>query len=88
MEKVYAEPFVEDGAVRFIVHAGPIERECVVSKHALAYLSRLQGHTMNAMNTYLAFEAKIHSVARRLLLAGESASPLVLGTAYFVEYKA
>lgn len=88
MERVYAEPQVEDGAVRFIVHAGPVKRECIVSKHALAYLGRVQGHTMNAMNTYLACEAKIHNVARRLLHAGESASPLILGTAYFVEYRA
>lgn len=88
MEKMSTEPKVEDGAVRFILRAGPVERECIVSKHALTYLSRLQGHTMNAMNTYLACEAKIHIVARRLLQAGESATPLILGTAYFVDPQA
>ncbi len=87
MERTYSKPQVEDGSVKFIVHTGSIERECIVSKHALSYLSRLQGHTMNEMNTYLACEAKIHGVARRLLQAGESASPLVLGTAYFIEQK-
>lgn len=85
MEKTFAEPRVEDGAVKFFVRAGAMERECIVSRHALNYLSRLQGHTLNAMNTYLACEAKIHGVARRLLSAGESASPLVLGTAYFID---
>jgi hypothetical protein len=85
MERIFSEPRVEDGAVKFFVRAGSLEREYIVSRHALAYLSRLQGHTMNAMNTYLAWEAKIHHVARRLLCAGESASPLVLGTAYFID---
>ena len=88
VEKANTDPCEEDGAVRFVVHAGAIKRECIVSRHALAYLSRLQGHTMNAMNTYLACEAKIHQVARRLLNAGESASPLILGTAYFIERSA
>ena len=82
------DPREEGGAVRFVVRSDTIERECIVSKHALAYLSRLQGHTMNAMNTYLACEAKIHRVARRLLKAGESASPLILGTAYFIDRSA
>jgi hypothetical protein len=51
----------------------------------LTYLCRMQGHTMNFMNTYRACEARIQSVARRLVAAGESASPLVLGAAYFVD---
>lgn len=84
MRRINDEPHVEDGAVRFVVHAGAIERECIVSKHALAYLSKLQGHTTDAMNTYRACEAKIHHVAKRLLQAGESSAPLILGTAYFL----
>lgn len=85
MSKTLVEPQLADEGVFFTVTAGFSERDCLVSKNALAYLSRIQGHTMNFMNTYLAFEAKIHSVARRLVVAGESASPLILGAAYFVD---
>jgi hypothetical protein len=85
MSKTLVEPRVADEGVVFTVTAGFVERECIVSKNALAYLARLQGHTMNFMNTYLAFEARIHAVARRLVIAGESASPLILGAAYFID---
>jgi hypothetical protein len=85
MDKALAEPRLADEGVYFKVTSGDAERECLVSKNALAYLCRMQGHTMNFMNTYRACEARIQSVARRLVAAGESASPLVLGAAYFVD---
>jgi hypothetical protein len=85
MNEIKAEPREADEGVYFQVEAGSIGRECLVSKNALAYLSRMQGHSMNFMNTYRACEARILAVARRLVLAGESGSPLVLGTAYFID---
>jgi hypothetical protein len=80
-----AETRLADEGVFFRVTVGCAERECMVSKNALAHLCRVQGYAMNPMNTYLAFEAKIRGVARRLVAAGESTSPLVLGAAYFVD---
>jgi hypothetical protein len=78
-------PRVVDQGVHFRVAAGFAQRDCVISKNALAYLARSRGQECDFMETYSAYEDKIHSVARRLVLAGESASPLVLGAAYFVD---
>jgi hypothetical protein len=85
LDKALAETRLADEGVFFSVTVGFAERECVVSKNALAHLCRMQGHTMDPMNTYLAFEARIRGVAHRLVAAGESTSPLVLGAAYFVD---
>jgi hypothetical protein len=85
MSKAEVRPCLVDQGVHFKVTAGLVERDCVVSKNALAYLGRLQGGLTDGMSIYAAFEKKIHSVAKRLIVAGESASPLVLGAAYFVD---
>jgi L-rhamnose isomerase len=55
-----------------------------VSKNALAYLRRTKGGQMDVLETYRANEDRIRSVARRLVVAGVSGTPLVLGAAYFV----
>jgi hypothetical protein len=39
---------------------------------------------MDVLETYRANEDRIRSVARRLVVAGVSGTPLVLGAAYFV----
>lgn len=77
-------PSLVDQGVHFKVTAGFVERDCIVSNNALAYLGRAIGDSTDFMDIYSAFESNIHSVARRLVIAGESASPLVLGAAYFV----
>jgi hypothetical protein len=84
MQKTIAEPRIADEGVRFTVEVGFVDRECLVSKNALAHLRRLRGGQLDFLETYLAFEDQIHSVARRLVVAGVSGSPLVLGAAYFV----
>jgi hypothetical protein len=84
MRRTVAEPRVDEEGVTFTVEVGFTERECVVSKNALAHLSRRKGDQFDYMATYRAFEDQIHSVARRLVVAGVSGSPLVLGAAYFV----
>jgi len=84
MEKAIAEPRVEEEGVVFTVEVGFVDRECVVSRHALAHLRRMKGGQLDVLETYRAFEDQIHSVARRLVVAGVSGSPLVLGAAYFV----
>lgn len=85
MSKTAASPRVAELGIHFSVIAGSMERDCIVSKNALAYLGRGRTGDMGFMEIYSGFEDKIHAVARRLVAAGESASPLILGAAYFVE---
>lgn len=84
MIRTVAEPQVSDEGVRFTVEVGFVDRECLVSKNALAHLRRLKGGQQDFMEIYHAFEDQIHGVARRLVVAGVSGSPLILGAAYFV----
>lgn len=84
MNQATVHPHLVDQGIQFKVTAGFTERDCIISKNALAYLARLQGGAADFMEIYACFEEKIHGVARRLVVAGESASPLILGAAYFV----
>ena len=84
MPRTVAEPRIADEGVSFTVEVGFAERECLVSKNALAHLGRVKGTQFEPMDIYRNFEDQIHSVARRLVVAGVSGSPLVLGAAYFV----
>ena len=84
MNRTVAEARVDDEGVTFTVEVGFTDRECVVSKNALAHLQRLKGGQLDLLETYRTFEDQIHSVARRLVVAGVSGSPLVLGAAYFI----
>jgi hypothetical protein len=80
--KVAAPQAVEDG-VSFVVEVGFSNRECLVSKSALARLARLKGSQLDAMGVYRVHEDRIQSVARRLAVAGVSGTPLVLGASCF-----
>jgi hypothetical protein len=84
MFRTLCEPRLDDDGVTFTVEVGFTDRECLVSKNALAHLRRMKGGQLDLMETYRAFEDQIHSVARRLVVAGVSGAPLVLGAAYFV----
>jgi len=85
MYKTIAEPRVSDEGVSFTVEVGFVDRECLVSRNALAHLQRLKGSSqLDFLQTYRTFEDQIHAVARRLVVAGVSGTPLVLGAAYFV----
>jgi hypothetical protein len=84
MFRTATEPKVAEDGVSFTVEVGFIDRECLVSKNALAYLRRTKGGQMDVLETYRANEDRIRSVARRLVVAGVSGTPLVLGAAYFV----
>jgi hypothetical protein len=84
MLRAAAEARVGDEGVTFTVEVGFTDRECVVSKNALAHLRRMKGGQLDLLDTYRVFEDQIHSVARRLVVAGVSGVPLVLGAAYFV----
>ncbi len=84
MIKTVAEPLIADEGVMFTVEVGFTYRKCLVSKNALSHLRRKNGGQLDFLQTYRAFEDRIHGVARRLVVAGESGSPLILGAAYFV----
>lgn len=84
MTKAVTEPRVADEGVAFTVEVGFVDRECLVSRNALAHLRRMKGGQMDYMEVYRAFEDQIHGVARRLVVAGVSGEPLILGSAYFV----
>lgn len=84
MHKTLSEPRVAEEGITFTVEVGFTDRECLVSRNALAHLRRLKGGQQDFMDIYRTFEDQIHSVARRLVVAGVSGTPLVLGAAYFV----
>jgi hypothetical protein len=83
MGHIVQEPGLTQEGVRFSVEVDSVERECLILKSALAHLCKLQGFTMDFMNTYRACEARIHSVARRLAASGNRDAPLILNTACF-----
>ena len=83
MEKVFKEPGLTNEGVVFSVEVDSVEREFLILKSALVYLCKLQGFTMDFMNTYRACEARIHSVARRIAATAPKGVPLVLNTACF-----
>jgi hypothetical protein len=84
MIRTIAEPHVAEDGVAFTVEVGFTDRECLVSRNALARLRRVKGGPLDAMAAYRTFEDEIHSVARRLVVAGVGGTPLVLGASYFV----
>lgn len=83
MEKILKEPGLTTEGVVFSVEVDSVEREFLIQKSALDYLCKLQGFSMDLMNTYRACEAKIHCVARRLAAAAPRGSRLVINTACF-----
>lgn len=52
---------------------------CLASNEGLAKLSEHLEVKEPALQTFLAFEARIRGVARRLIAAGVAADPVVLG---------
>ncbi len=83
MEKLIKEPGLTTEGILFSVEVDSVEREFLILRSALDYLCKLQGFTMDLMNTYRACEARIHSVARRLAASAPKGSPVVLNTACF-----
>jgi hypothetical protein len=77
------QPHIAEEGVVFTVGIGFTDRQCLISRNALAHLRRKKGGPLDPMETYRAFEDQIHSVARRLVIAGVDESPLVLGATYF-----
>lgn len=76
-------PKASDEGVSFTVEVGFSNRECLISRNALSRLSRTKTGQSDLMAVYLACEDEIHTVARRLAVAGVSGSPLVIGASNF-----
>lgn len=77
------EPMLSEEGVRFAITIEQSLHPCLVTHDALQRLSREHGFSLDAMNTYRAFEAKINSVARSRVLRGARQLPLVLGAGSF-----
>jgi hypothetical protein len=69
---------IEDG-IAFTVRVDSVNRDCVISKEALSKLSQLRSGALDPMETFLAFEAAINGVARRMVSANVPGTPLQLG---------
>jgi hypothetical protein len=73
------EPSMTSTGIAFTVRVDSIDRECVISREALAKLCTLKGLDTDPMGTFRAFEATINGVARRLVAANVPGTPLQLG---------
>jgi hypothetical protein len=74
-----AKPRLTKAGVTFIVTVEFIDYQCLASNEGLAKLCELLETKETAMQTFIAFEAKIRGVARRLIAAGVPTNPVVLG---------
>lgn len=83
MSNSSTSPCLKDGGVTFTVTVEYKTHECLVSEEALSGLSQLSDTKLDSLSTYRAFEAKINGVARRLITAGITGSPILLGTRNF-----
>ena len=64
--------------VAFSIQIGEREHSCLITDCALKRLYAFEGTTLDFEDVYRAYETEIHGVARKLILNGEVASPLVL----------
>ncbi len=78
-----AKPQITDNGIAFTVRVDCINRECIVSNDALSKLSQLAPKAGDLMQTFLAYEANINGVARRMVNAGVQGSPLQVGAQNF-----
>jgi len=76
---------MQDG-VAFTVTVETIDRQCVVTRdaiHALSNLKNVDNDDAEMMNLFQAYETTINGVARRLVSAGVTGSPLIMRAATF-----
>jgi hypothetical protein len=79
MEPTVTEARVANAGIFFTIAAGFEDRECVVLQDALATLA--EDEAPDYMQIYRQHEYDIHLAARRLFLAGETSTPLVVDAA-------
>jgi hypothetical protein len=78
-----SQPHLAANGVAFTVSVEFVKRQCIVSADALTKLSELGSGKADLMHMFLAHEANIAGVARRLVAAGVSGTPLQLDTKNF-----
>lgn len=72
-------PQVTDNGIAFSVRVDCEKRECLVSTEALLKLCRMKNGAKAPMEMYLAFEATINGVARRMVAARVPGTPMLIG---------
>lgn len=78
-----SQPHLTAKGVAFTVCVDYVSRDCLISTDALTELSELGSGHANLMETYLAYEANINGIARRLVAAGVQGKPVQLDTKNF-----
>jgi hypothetical protein len=83
MNTISKTPILTDDGVTFSVMVEYKLHDCLVSPEALGNLSQSVATDLDLIATYGAYEAKINGVARRLVMAGVTTSPILLGPKNF-----
>jgi hypothetical protein len=78
-------PHLVSKGVLFRLEVDSRQQECMVSKEALARLSGLRDTNPDPLEVFYAFQPAIQNAARRLVRAGASDTPLVLGPDELIE---
>lgn len=73
------DPSLTSAGIGFTVRVDSVDRDCFISNEALAKLGEFNSTDINPMVTFMAFEATINGVARRLIQANVAGTPLLLG---------
>lgn len=75
------QPRLTKEGICFTVRVDSLDRECLITEEALQKLLELKPDAQDEadmLDVFHAFEAKINGVARRLVFARVSGSPIVL----------
>jgi hypothetical protein len=83
MTQATEQPQMTEDGVTFTVRVDSVNRNCIISKDALAKLSQFGSSNPDPMETFHAFEATINGVARRMVAANVQGTPLKLSPASF-----
>lgn len=76
-------PRLMKGGVMFTVVVEFQSHDCLVPQQTLCDLCKSGGKKIDLLDAYGAYEARIKGVARRLIAAGITGSPILLETKYF-----
>ena len=76
-------PRLIKGGVMFAVVVDFQSHDCLVPQQTLSDLCQSGDKKIDLLDAYGAYEARIKGVARRLIAAGISGSPILLETKYF-----
>jgi len=84
MSNIPNQPGLTAEGVEFTVTVEYVIHNCVISREILSKLSHSEDKSVDFLDTFRAFQAKINGVARRMVMAGVGGSPIVLGLQNFV----